>query len=146
MARRLLVTGGDGFIGCNFVCHWMHGRLGDEIVVLDALTYVLNSASQTSMEIPPNFEFVLGDINDTVLVKNLLRAPQIDIFVRFVVDIHADRSIAGPDIFVETKIYGTHSLLKSASDHLACAHPHNRIACFPVVEGALSIRRGSWLP
>ncbi len=70
MSRKLLVTGGAGFIGCNFVHYWLANHPDDEIVVLDALTYAGNRANLAAVEDKPHFSFVHGDINDTALVEN----------------------------------------------------------------------------
>ncbi|MBB3047309.1 dTDP-glucose 4,6-dehydratase [Litorivivens lipolytica] len=114
MLRKLLVTGGAGFIGCNFVHYWLKQHPGDEVVVLDALTYAGNRASLASVEDNPRFTFVHGDINDTALVESLLRDRQLDTIVHFAAESHVDRSITGPDAFIETNVLGTHSLLKAA--------------------------------
>lgn len=114
MSRKLLVTGGAGFIGCNFVHYWLKSHPGDEVVVLDALTYAGNRASLAAAEDNPNFTFVHGDINDTALVEKLLRERSLDTIVHFAAESHVDRSITGPDAFIETNVLGTHSLLKAA--------------------------------
>jgi dTDP-glucose 4,6-dehydratase len=107
----LLVTGGAGFIGANFV----HGRRraapDEPIVVLDLLTYAGNRASLDGIE---GVELVVGDIADTALVEHLLRERGIDTIVHFAAESHVDRSITGPDAFVQTNVVGTHSLLKAA--------------------------------
>jgi dTDP-glucose 4,6-dehydratase len=110
---KLLVTGGAGFIGCNFVRYWQKANPEDFIVVLDKLTYAgsldnLKGVSNT------HFKFVEGDICDQPLVESLLEEFKLDTIVHFAAESHVDRSIAGPDIFVETNIMGTHALLKAA--------------------------------
>jgi len=112
--RRLLVTGGAGFIGANFVHYWLEKHPGDRIVVLDALTYAGNRASLEAAEGRDEFRFVHGSIGDTPLVEQLLREERLDTIVNFAAESHVDRSIAGPDAFIETNIVGTHSLLKAA--------------------------------
>jgi len=111
---RLLVTGGAGFIGANFVHYWLEQHPADRLVVLDALTYAGNRASLKSAEGLPNFSFVHGDIGDTPLVENLLREQGLDTIVHFAAESHVDRSIEAPDAFLETNIMGTHSMLKAA--------------------------------
>src|SRR6201996_243732 len=111
---RLLVTGGAGFIGSNFVHYWLHEHAGDRIVVLDALTYAGNLANLESVMDRPAIRFVHGDIGDSALVERLLREEKIDTLVHFAAESHVDRSIHGPDAFIETNIIGTHSLLKAA--------------------------------
>lgn len=114
MTRRLLVTGAAGFIGANFVHYWMRQHPGDRVVVLDALTYAGNLANLDPVKDNPNFRFVHGDIRDQALVEDLLRQETIDTLVHFAAESHVDRSIIGPDAFIETNIIGTHSLLKAA--------------------------------
>lgn len=113
-SKKLLVTGGAGFIGSNFVHYWLEKNRQDKVVVLDALTYAGNRASLASVENNPNFVFVYGDIGNTELVEKLLKEHCIDIIVHFAAESHVDRSITGPDAFIETNIIGTHSLLKAA--------------------------------
>lgn len=112
--KSLLVTGGAGFIGANFVHYWLANNTGDKVVVLDALTYAGNRESLASVEANPNFHFVKGDICDTTLVETLLSEHSIDTLVHFAAESHVDRSITGPDAFIETNIIGTYSLLKAA--------------------------------
>jgi dTDP-glucose 4,6-dehydratase len=112
--RKLLVTGGAGFIGSNFVHYWLDRHADDLVVVLDALTYAGNYAGLAHLEADPRFRFVRGDIRDEALVRELLREAGIDTVVHFAAESHVDRSIQGPDAFVETNIVGTHSLLKAA--------------------------------
>lgn len=111
---RLLVTGGAGFIGANFVLHWLREHPGDRVVVLDALTYAGNLANLESVRDRPEFRFVRGNICDQALVESLLREEKLDTIVHFAAESHVDRSILGPDAFVETNVVGTHSLLKAA--------------------------------
>jgi dTDP-glucose 4,6-dehydratase len=107
---KLLVTGGAGFIGVNFVRYWRAEHPDDAVTVLDALTYAGNRASLDGVDA----DFVHGDIGDTALVETLLRERGIDTLVHFAAESHVDRSIHGPDAFIETNILGTHSLLKAA--------------------------------
>ncbi|WP_105103508.1 dTDP-glucose 4,6-dehydratase [Microbulbifer pacificus] len=111
---NLLVTGGAGFIGANFVHYWLRNYPRDNIVVLDALTYAGNMANLAPVAEHPNFIFYRGNIVDTSLVEKLLIEHDIDIVVHFAAESHVDRSITGPDAFIETNIVGTHSLLKAA--------------------------------
>jgi len=107
---NLLITGGAGFIGTNFVRYWAEHHPGDAIVVLDALTYAGNRANLDGVR----HLFVHGDIRNSDLVRSLLREHAIDTIVHFAAESHVDRSIAGPDAFIDTNINGTHSLLKAA--------------------------------
>lgn len=112
--KKLLITGGAGFIGSNFVHHWLTQHPGDRIVVLDALTYAGNLANLDNVRQRPELRFVQGDISDTALVESLLRDEGIGTLVHFAAESHVDRSIHGPDVFIEANVLGTHSLLKAA--------------------------------
>ncbi|GAB7081988.1 dTDP-glucose 4,6-dehydratase [Megalodesulfovibrio paquesii] len=112
--HTLLVTGGAGFIGSNFVRYWHAAHPADTIIALDALTYAGNRASLADLDASPRFLFVHGNILDQPLVEKLLREHQVDTIVHFAAESHVDRSILGPDAFIETNIVGTHSLLKAA--------------------------------
>ncbi|MGD2118974.1 MAG: dTDP-glucose 4,6-dehydratase [Chromatiales bacterium] len=111
---NLLVTGAAGFIGANFVHYWFEHHPGDRLVALDKLTYAGNRANLDAVTDRPGFEFVHGNIGDEPLVVDLLKRHDIDVLVHFAAESHVDRSIAGPDAFIETNIVGTHSLLKAA--------------------------------
>ncbi|MCF8090715.1 MAG: dTDP-glucose 4,6-dehydratase [Desulfotignum sp.] len=111
---NLLITGGAGFIGTNFVYYWLDHHPDDQIVVLDALTYAGNRANLHRAEAAPNVEFIHGNILDLPLVETLLMSHRIDTIVHFAAESHVDRSIQGPDAFIETNIVGTHTLLKAA--------------------------------
>jgi len=111
---RLLVTGGAGFIGANFVLHWLQAHPEDRVVVLDALTYAGNRANLDPAHDAPQLRFVEGDIRDVPLVEQLLRTEGLDTIVHFAAESHVDRSIQGPDAFIDTNIVGTHVLLKAA--------------------------------
>jgi dTDP-glucose 4,6-dehydratase len=112
--RKLLVTGGAGFIGGNFVHHWLGKHPGDRVVVLDALTYAGNAANLESLRANASFRFVHGDICDTDLVVKLLKEEGVDTLVHFAAESHVDRSILGPEQFIKTNVVGTHSLLAAA--------------------------------
>jgi len=112
--NRLLVTGGAGFIGANFVHYWLKNYPDTFVIVLDALTYAGNRSNLTDAENSQACKFVHGDILDESLVENLLRDEAIDTIVHFAAESHVDRSIHGPDAFLQTNIIGTHSLLKAA--------------------------------
>jgi len=110
---RLLVTGGAGFIGSNFVRYWLREHPDEPVIVLDALTYAGNLASLDGLA-PPAFRFVKGDIRDGELVKQLLREERLDTIVHFAAESHVDRSISSPDEFIQTNVIGTHALLEAA--------------------------------
>ncbi len=126
--KKILVTGGAGFIGANFAHFWLHNHPDSRVVVLDALTYAGNRANLVSVENLKNFRFVHGDIRDYDLVLSLLREEAIDTLVHFAAESHVDRSIHGPDEFIDTNVIGTHVLLKAAKavwlDGPQAARPH----------------------
>jgi len=125
VTRRLLVTGAAGFIGANFVHYWSRVHPQDTIVAYDALTYAGNLANLAALEGRPGFSFVHADIRDEARVTALLRDEQLDTIVHFAAESHVDRSISGPDAFIETNVVGTHSLLKAArSVWLDAGLPH----------------------
>jgi dTDP-glucose 4,6-dehydratase len=107
----LLITGGAGFIGTNFVRYWREHHPDDAVVVLDALTYAGNRASLDGVE---GITFVHGDIRDQALVEKLLSERSLDTIVHFAAESHVDRSISGPDAFIDTNVIGTHAMLKAA--------------------------------
>ena len=108
---RLLVTGGGGFIGTNFVRRWRERHPDDAIVVLDALTYAGRAENLAGVA---DIRFVHGDIRDAERVVSLLHDQTLDTIVHFAAESHVDRSIAAPDAFIETNVVGTHQLLKAA--------------------------------
>lgn len=114
MARNLLVTGGAGFIGTNFVRYWRESHPDDQVIVLDALTYAGNLLGLQPFIDDQSLRFVRGDICDTALVEELLRDHKINYLVHFAAESHVDRSISGPEAFIQTNVIGTHSLLKAA--------------------------------
>ncbi|MGH8323023.1 MAG: dTDP-glucose 4,6-dehydratase, partial [Steroidobacteraceae bacterium] len=111
---RLLVTGGAGFIGSNFVHYWLREHAGDRVMVLDALTYAGNLANLQAVADNPQYRFVHGDIGDRELVERLLREEAVDTIVHFAAESHVDRSIVGPGAFVQTNVLGTYALLEAA--------------------------------
>jgi dTDP-glucose 4,6-dehydratase len=111
---NVLVTGGAGFIGANFVHYWIREHPGDSVVVLDALTYAGNLASLEPVKAHHGFTFVHGDIRTRGLAERLLREHEVTLLVHFAAESHVDRSIVGPDTFIDTNVAGTHELLKAA--------------------------------
>lgn len=111
---RLLVTGGAGFIGANFVHYWLDAHQSDHLVVLDALTYAGIRQSLPADGTHRRLRFVHGDIRDQPAVADLLREQQLDTIVHFAAESHVDRSIAGPAHCVEVNVQGTLSLLEAA--------------------------------
>ena len=112
-ARNILITGGAGFIGSNFVHHWCNNYKSDRVVVLDALTYAGNKDNLASLEGNANLKFVRGDICDRTLVDDLLESEDIDTIAHFAAESHVDRSIIGPGAFVQTNVVGTFTLLEA---------------------------------
>lgn len=109
--RSLLVTGGAGFIGSNYVRHMLATDPALRIVTLDALTYAGRRENLHDLPGADRHVFVHGDINDAVLVQQLLREHEIDTVVNFAAETHVDRSIAGPAAFIRTNVQGTFVLL-----------------------------------
>lgn len=112
---KLLVTGGAGFIGSNFIKYWLKSHLDDEIINLDLLTYAGNLQSLAEVSTDPRYTFVQGDIRDAATVDSWVAA--CDVLVHFAAESHVDRSILGPEAFVETNIKGTFMLLEAARKH-----------------------------
>lgn len=112
---KILVTGGAGFIGSNFIRYWMEKHPEDEICNLDKLTYAGHLSSTKDFLDNSNYKFVKGDICDEKLVDSLVK--KTDWIIHFAAESHVDRSIEGPDVFIDTNIVGTHILLKSAVKH-----------------------------
>ena len=109
---KLLVTGGCGFIGSNFIKYWMNKYPEDSITNLDKLTYAGNLENLKEVENNPNYKFVKGDICDKELVMEITKG--IELIVHFAAESHVDNSIEGPEIFVKTNIMGTQNLLEAA--------------------------------
>jgi dTDP-glucose 4,6-dehydratase len=115
--KRILVTGGAGFIGSNFVRYLLGSHNDAQVVNLDALTYAGNRENLSEFESHPGYRFVHGDIRDRALVETLLREHAIEAIVHFAAESHVDRSIAGPEVFVQTNVGGTLTLLEAARVH-----------------------------
>lgn len=121
--RTLLVTGGCGFIGSNFVRLALDACPQDRIVNLDVLTYAGNLANLTDLADRPNYRFVRGDIGDAPLLEALFAEERIDTVVHFAAESHVDRSIEGPAAFIQTNIIGTFTLLEAARKAWLSASP-----------------------
>ena len=113
----ILVTGGAGFIGGNFVLDWLKESHAEGVINLDKLTYAGNLATLETLKHDPRHVFVQGDIGDRDLVKNLLQEHQPRAIVNFAAESHVDRSIHGPADFIETNIVGTFNLLECAREY-----------------------------
>ncbi|MDL2284110.1 dTDP-glucose 4,6-dehydratase [Oxalobacter sp. OttesenSCG-928-P03] len=112
----ILVTGGAGFIGSNFIIEWL-GQSEEKVVNLDKLTYAGNPENLKQVENDPRYHFVQGDIGDTQLVSALLNEFRIRAVVNFAAESHVDRSIRGPEDFIQTNMVGTFRLLEAARSY-----------------------------
>ncbi|MEE8428962.1 MAG: dTDP-glucose 4,6-dehydratase [Gammaproteobacteria bacterium] len=112
--RKILVTGGSGFIGSNFVRYWLKRYPEDRVINLDSLTYAGNPENLREVESCSTYRFVHGDIQDSALVGQLFSEEAIDTVIHFAAESHVDRSILGPDAFVQTNVNGTFTLLEAA--------------------------------
>lgn len=108
---KLLVTGGAGFIGSNFVRYWLGKNPSDQVLNLDSLTYAGHLESLNDVSKKPNYMFVRGDIRDKDLVERIVT--NVDVVIHFAAESHVDRSIKNPQVFLETNILGTHTLLEA---------------------------------
>ncbi len=127
--KKLLITGGAGFIGANFVHHWVQHHPEDRVINLDALTYAGNLENLQGIDKSANYRFVHGDVCDQDLIRKLFHDEGITHVVHFAAESHVDRSITGPEAFITTNIHGTFTLLESArrawgDDMEACRFLH----------------------
>ena len=113
---KIIVTGGAGFIGGNFVHYMAEKYPGDEIINLDALTYAGNLETLKPVENKPNYRFVKGDIADREFIFGLFEKEKPDVVVNFAAESHVDRSITDPGIFVRTNVMGTTTLLDACKE------------------------------
>lgn len=132
---KILVTGGAGFIGSNFIRYWLKANPSDKIINLDKLTYAGNLESLTDISQNPNYTFVQGDICDTDLVDNLLKG--VDLIVHFAAESHVDRSIKDSSDFIKTNVEGTRVLLEAAKNNGGIRFHH---VSTDEVFGSLSLR------
>lgn len=112
--KKMLVTGGAGFIGSCFVRHILNKYPDYKVINLDALTYAGNIENLNDVKNNPNYSFVHGNICDKKLVRDLIS--QVDWVVNFAAESHVDRSITGPEIFIETNVQGTLNLLQASKE------------------------------
>lgn len=113
----ILVTGGAGFIGANFILAFMQANPSCRVVNLDALTYAGNLENLREVETNPRYRFVKGDIGDASLVAGILADEAINGVIHFAAESHVDRSITGPEIFIRTNVLGTQVMLEESRKH-----------------------------
>jgi dTDP-glucose 4,6-dehydratase len=117
--KNLLITGGAGFIGSNFVRYVLEKYAEYQVVVLDKLTYAgnLDNLKDVAERFDNRYSFVQGDIADTDVVNAVMKAHDIDTIVNFAAETHVDRSLMEPDAFIKTDVYGTYVLLEAAREY-----------------------------
>lgn len=115
--KNLLITGGAGFIGCNFINDFLEKYPNYRLINLDKLTYAANMEELKTFNAYPNYAFVKGDINDRSLVASIFKDFHIDDVIHFAAESHVDHSIAAPDVFIQTNVHGTWTLLDVAKNH-----------------------------
>jgi len=113
----ILVTGGSGFIGSNFINEWFKNS-EEEVINFDKGTYASNPDNLTEVESNKNYKFIKGDICDYESLKSCINEHKIRSIINFAAESHVDNSIYQPDIFIETNVLGTHNLLKAFRDHI----------------------------
>ncbi|MFA5532535.1 MAG: dTDP-glucose 4,6-dehydratase [Candidatus Shapirobacteria bacterium] len=129
---KLLITGGSGFIGSNFIKHWFKNHPEDQIINLDKMTYAANPRNLVEFDNNPNYKFVQGDILDSGLVDQLVS--QVDTIVHFAAESHVDRSIDDPSLFVKTNVLGTYNLLMAAKKNNTRFHHISTDEVFGTIE------------
>ena len=132
-SQNILVTGGAGFIGSNFVLQWLASKDSDSgssssVINLDKLTYAGNPGNLISLSSDPRYNFVQGDICDRELVSEILRTHRPRAVVHFAAESHVDRSIHGPDDFIRTNVNGTFSLLEESRTYWSALDDHEKTA------------------
>ncbi len=117
MSKTILITGGAGFIGSNFILYILNNYNNVKVVNLDKLTYAGDLSNLERLENNPNYAFVKGDICDSKLVNSLFEAHNFNGVIHFAAESHVDNSIKNPDAFINTNVYGTFNLLNTAKNH-----------------------------
>jgi len=117
MSQTILITGGAGFIGSNFILYFMKEHQDYKIVNLDKLTYAGNPENLSEIKENPNYTFVKGDICDETLVNSLFEQHKFTGVIHFAAETHVDNSITGPKAFINTNLVGTYTLLEAARTH-----------------------------
>lgn len=137
--RKILVTGGAGFIGSNFIKYWLKKYPKDKVINLDKLTYAGHLSSTHDFEKNKNYKFVKGDICDPKVVDRVMK--DVSIVVHFAAESHVDRSILGPQVFIKTNVIGTQVLMDSALKHGVKRFHH---VSTDEVFGALELGKGKF--
>ena len=116
MTRRIIVTGGAGFIGSNFIRYWLNKYPNDFIINLDLLTYAgnLNNLSDVTKKYQNNYKFIKGDICNYELIENIIKTFEIDTIINFAAESHNSLAILNPSVFFKTNLLGTQTLLEAA--------------------------------
>ena len=117
MSEKILVTGGAGFIGSNFVPYFLAAHPDMVLVNLDKMTYAADERNLAEVQGKPNYIFIKGDITDKELVEKIFTEHDIRGVIHFAAESHVDNSIKGPEIFVKTNVLGTFTLLETARRH-----------------------------
>jgi dTDP-glucose 4,6-dehydratase len=115
--NKILITGGAGFIGSNFIHYILNKYKNYQIINLDKLTYCGNLENLKDIEKNPRYHFIKGDVCDKILVENIFQKQKPDFIVNFAAETHVDRSILEPEAFIKTDILGTHVLLQMAKKY-----------------------------
>jgi dTDP-glucose 4,6-dehydratase len=115
--KNIMVTGGAGFIGSNFVIHMLRKHMEYELIVYDKLTYAGNLDNLLEVSDDPRYHFARGDIGDAAAVEDAIRRYEVDTIINFAAETHVDRSIMDPDAFIKTNVHGTYVLLEAARVH-----------------------------
>lgn len=118
--KTILVTGGYGFIGSNFIIQFLEYNRAYQVVNLDSLTYAADKSNLDEIENNPNYIFVEGDITDSVMLENLFNTYEFEGVINFAAESHVDNSISGPRKFMETNIMGVFNLLENIRRHPSC--------------------------
>jgi dTDP-glucose 4,6-dehydratase len=115
--KNIMVTGGAGFIGSNFVIDMLRKHMEYELIVYDKLTYAGNLDNLLEVSDDPRYHFARGDIGDAAAVEDAIRRYEVDTIINFAAETHVDRSIMDPDAFIKTNVHGTYVLLEAARVH-----------------------------
>ena len=113
-SKNLLITGGSGFIGSNFINYFLKKYHETNVINLDLLTYAGNPINTNDFENNPRYKFVYGDIRDIKLIENIFKKYSIDGVINFAAETHVDNSIKNPEVFIQTNVNGTFNLLNAA--------------------------------